>query len=160
MWVLFSGNSLHKRTRNLLIFACSLSLFHCWGIPLLVWNVIFRIPVKCCGPKLQVHPSRHKRLLKARLNAGQHKRRREGGADQSGLQSRFSLWTATPNVTWSQFLSTKITNVCCQDTATIFTNQELEIKGFLEWSIIVSWHTTNQIPLFLLLLGTAMFLEN
>lgn len=84
MWVLLSGSSLHKRTRNLLIFVCLLSLFHCWGIPLLVWNVIFRIPVKCCGPRIQVHPSRHKRLLKARLNAGQHK---EGG--KGGLINQF-----------------------------------------------------------------------
>lgn len=61
----------------------------------------------------------------------------------------------------------KFTNICCQDRVTIFTHQDLEIRGFFECSIIVDQYTmqvlspTNQVHLFLLLLGTViMFLEN
>lgn len=102
----------------------------------------------CYGPRLQINPSRPRGYCKTRFNAGQHKRGRKAqGADGSGLQDRLSRWTATPNARWIENLSLKeIINIWCPVTVTICINQDLEVRGFLERSIVVNQHTMQAFP--------------
>lgn len=67
-----------------------------------------------------------------------HKSIRAAG---QGLESLVS--PDSPRRGRNRFISMKITNTCCQVTIIIFTNQDLEIRGFLEWSLIVNQHTTQ-----------------
>lgn len=40
----------------------------------------------------------------------------------------------------------KFTNICRQGTIKIFTNQDLELRGFLEYSTVVNRHTMQSFP--------------
>lgn len=87
--------------------------------------------------------------------------------DPSGMQDKdlgvgaFFLLTAL-SMGRSGFISTKFTNICCQVTVIISTNQGLESRGFFECSSIVKpFSPVNQIHLFPLVLRTTiMFLKN
>lgn len=102
----------------------------------------------CYGPRLRINPSGPRGYCRTRFNAGQHKRGRkaEGGWIRAA-GDKLSSWTVTPNASWSKILRLKETvNICCPVTVTICTNRDLEIRGFLERSIVVNQPTMQAFP--------------